>query len=61
NVLSCAIITVLFTGFSRLYMPDSWMGLILCVAVYAAIGGVVHLAVVFAPSEWRMVLKRLKK
>lgn len=61
NVLSCAIITVLFTGLSRLYMPENWLGLILCVAVYAAIGGVVHLAVVFAPSEWRMVLKRLKK
>ncbi len=61
NVLSCAIITGLFTGFSRLYMPDTWLMLILCVAVYAAIGGVVHLAVVFTPAEWRMVLKRLRK
>lgn len=59
NVISCALLTGLFKGLSMLYMPDSWLTLILCVGVYALLGAAVHLAVVFTPAEWRTVLKKL--
>ena len=61
NVLSCAVLTGLFMGLSRLYMPASWPTLILCVILYAGIGMLVHFAVVFTPEEWREVLRPFRK
>lgn len=61
NVLSCGILTALFTAFSKIYMPNTWLTLILCVGIYALLGGAVHLAVVFTPAEWRMLWKRIRR
>ncbi len=61
NVLSCGLITVLFKGLSMLYMPGSWGTFIPCVGVYALLGAMVHLAVVFTPAEWRKVLGKFRR
>lgn len=59
NVVSCGVLTLLFTGLSRLYLPETWLTLFLCIAAYAAIGTLVHFAVVLSADEWRMLLKKL--
>ena len=60
NVLSCGALTLLFTGLSRLYMPQSWLALFACIAVYSVLGALVHFAIVFSRDEWRMVLQKLR-
>lgn len=61
NVLSCAVLTLLFTGLSRLYMPAGWLTLFVCIAVYALVGAAVHCVIVFSASEWRAVLSGIRR
>lgn len=46
SMLSFAAILCVFKGLSRLYMPGSWITLILTAGVYAMIGAVIHVLIV---------------
>ena len=60
NALSCGVMTALFCSLSRLYMPDSWLTLILCGGVYALLGTPLHLLLVCSADQ-RRALKALVK
>ena len=51
NVLSCGVLTSLFCGLSRLYMPDSWLTLILCGGCCALFGAPLHLLIVCSRDQ----------
>lgn len=59
-VAACGVLYLLFAGLSRLYMPHSWITLILTAAVYAGIGSVVHFVVVLNKKEWRLLEGKVK-
>ena len=61
NLLACGVMTALFRGLSMLYMPASWLTLILCACVYAALGTGVYLLIVLTPSEWKKVKEKLNR
>ena len=51
NVLSCGVLTALFCGLSRLYMPGSWLTLILCGGFCALFGAPLHLLIVCSRDQ----------
>ena len=61
NLLACGVMTALFRGLSMLYMPASWLTLILCACVYAALGTGVYLLIVLTPFEWKKVKEKLNR
>lgn len=65
NVISCGVLTGVFKGLSLIYMPDSWLTLILCAVIYAGIGSVIHMVLVLNREEWgdlkKKALRRLGK
>ncbi len=61
NLLACSALTILFQAFARLYMPDNWLCLILCILLYAAAGCALHLAVVFGRRDWNRIKGLIKR
>jgi O-antigen/teichoic acid export membrane protein len=61
NVISCAALTLLFTGLSRLYLPASWLSLFACIAAYACIGAPVHFLIVLSREEKKLLLCQFKR
>lgn len=51
NVVSCGVMTAAFKGLGMLYMPNSWLTLIMCVCVYAVLGSVIHLGLALDREE----------
>ena len=51
NVLSCGVLTSLFCGLSRLYMPDSWLTLVLFGGFCALFGAPLHLLIVCSRDQ----------
>ena len=45
NVLSCGVMTAAFALLSRLYTPQGWLGLILCVFACAVMGTPMHILI----------------
>ena len=61
NLVSCGVLTLVFLGLGRLYMPDSWITLILSALVLAAIGAVLHLFIVCSREVWELLRKKLPR
>ncbi len=61
NVVSAGILTFLFTGAARFYMPDSWPALFAMALCLAGTGALVHGLVVFDRLDWKRVASILKK
>ncbi len=65
NVVSCGVLTAVFKGLSLLYMPDTWLTLILCAVLYACVGSGIHLYLTLNRDEWHelkgMIRKRAPK
>lgn len=61
NVLSCGVLTALFTGFARAYMPGSWPTLILCAVLYAAAGAPVHFLIVLTREDRHRIRAFIQK
>lgn len=60
NILSCGLISLLFLALSRIYLPHSWLTLILCALVYAPLGICVHFGVCFSAKERSQILQKIK-
>lgn len=56
NVMSCAALTCLFLLLSKLYVPHTWVTLMLSAAVLAVIGGVLHLCITCTREERRKII-----
>lgn len=59
-VVSCLVLSIVFRGLTILYMPQSWITLIICILIYTCIGAILHTAIVFEKKDWFMVKKALK-
>lgn len=59
NLLSCALLTVVFKGMSRLYTPVTWLSLILSAFFLAICGLVLHLLVVCSRRDWSVLKSRM--
>lgn len=57
NVVSCMVLTLIFKGFTILYMPYSWLTLSICILIYSLFGTILHLVIVLEKDDWFM-LKR---
>ena len=64
DLMSCGVLSAVFFGLSRLYMPSSWLTLIACAVVYSVIGTALHALIVFSKKDWeavkKTVLRRIK-
>ncbi len=56
---SCGVLSAVFYGLSRLYMPSSWITLIACAVVYSMIGSVLHAVVVLNKEDWQAAARRI--
>lgn len=61
NLLSCALLTAVFHGLSRLWMPGGWAGLALSAIVYALMGAALHLLVVCGGEDRKKLLALIRK
>ena len=61
NALACLTLTAVFQWLSRLYMPTSWITLIICIVVYAVIGLPIHLVIVCSKRQWKILLNIFRK
>ena len=61
NVAAVGVMCLVFKGLSLLYMPTSWITLILTAIVYVAIGCVIDGLIVLNRSDWKMLLNRVRK
>lgn len=61
NAVSSLALTALFMWFSGFYEPHSWLMLIVCGIVYAAVGLPVHLAIVCNKRQWKILFNLVKK
>lgn len=61
NLLSCGFIVCAFYGLSRLYQPGSWLALIACACIYAAVGILLHALIVLNRSEWQKIGRHIRK
>ena len=53
GLASCGILSLVFQGLSRLYLPSTWGMLVLFILLYSLLGALIHILVVFKPSEIR--------
>lgn len=60
NVLACGAMTALFYGLSRLYMPQSWLTLILSAGVYALLGTPLHLLIVCDKGQRQRLMNAVR-
>lgn len=60
NIFSCIILTCVFSVFGKIYMPHSWMGLIVCALLYSVAGAFLHFAVVYDNEEKKKLYNALK-
>lgn len=60
NVISCLVLSIAFKGFTMLYLPDSWITLILCIIIYACIGSFLHFVIVFGKEDWSKLIKYVR-
>ena len=60
-LLACGVMTAVFLGLSRLYMPASWVTLILCACGYAAAGACVYLLIALTPSERKNLTDKIRR
>lgn len=61
NAISCGVLTLLFKGITRLYMPTGWLTLILSAMVCAAIGAPLHLLIVCSKEQRESILGIIKR
>ena len=61
NTLSCGVLTLLFWGLARLYMPQGWLTLILCALACAVIGAPLHLLIVCTREQRESLLSLVRK
>lgn len=61
HTVACAVLVILFRLMTRVYLPDSWLTLILTGAVLALIGAAVHLAIVCDRQDWAALAGRLRR
>jgi len=61
NALACLGLTAIFKWFSSLYMPSSWLTLIVCIMIYALIGLPIHLVIVCNKRQWKILLNIFRK
>ncbi len=61
NIVSCAIMTALFYGLSKLYQPSSWLMLILSAIALFFIGASLHLTVVCNKEERHRIIQMLMR
>lgn len=59
-IFSCLILTILFCTFSKLFMPSSWLGLILSALGYCIIGLMVHVFIVFNKNDRMKIIQKIK-
>lgn len=61
NLLSCAVLCAVFKGMSFLYVPETWLTLILSALILAVVGLVLHLLIVCSKDDWEMLEGRIRK
>jgi O-antigen/teichoic acid export membrane protein len=61
NAISCGVLTLLFKGLTRLYMPTGWLTLILSAMVCAAIGAPLHLFIVCSREQRASILGLIRR
>ena len=61
NALSCGVLTLLFHSFTLLYIPESWLTLILCAALCAVIGAPLHLYIACSRQQREKLLALVRR
>lgn len=61
NILSCAVLTLVFKMLSLFYLPAGWLTLFACIAVYAAIGAVLHFSIVLTRKEQHAIFAKIRR
>ena len=61
NLLSCGIMTIVFRGLVKLYMPGSWLGLIAAAIVLCVVGVLLHMLVVLSREERKKIFRILMR
>lgn len=61
NLLSCGTMVLMFRGFFAVYQPEGWFSLIVCAAVYAAAGAVLHFVIVCEKNDWYELKRRIHR
>ena len=61
NVLSCGVITLVFLGFSRVYVPTGWLTLILTACAYGAVGAPLHVLLACDREQRTAIVSLLRK
>ena len=57
DLLSCGVLSAVFSALRLLYTPTSWLTLVVCALVYSVIGTALHAVVVFNRNDWQSVSK----
>ncbi|MBQ7434845.1 MAG: lipopolysaccharide biosynthesis protein [Oscillospiraceae bacterium] len=60
NTLACGVLTAVFCGLSRIWMPDSWPGLVLCIVLYSLIGTPLHVLLVCTREQRQGLISIIK-
>lgn len=61
NAVACLTLTIVFKGLACLYMPSSWITLILCALAYTCIGMPIHLVIVCSKRQWKILFSVFMK
>lgn len=61
NVIACAIVTAVLMMLARIYTPASWLTFVACACVFAIVGCILHLAVVFDRRDWKRLYGMLRR
>lgn len=59
--LSCSVMCIAFYGLSKLYMPGTWISLILCAFVYSAAGIMIHMIFALSSEERKLLIAKIKR
>lgn len=60
SVLSCIIMTAVFKAMTTIYMPSTWIQMILCACVMAVIGAGIHFVFALNKSEKEILLSKIR-
>ena len=52
---------LMFRGFFAIYQPEGWFSLIVCAAVYAAAGAVLHFVIVCEKNDGYELKRRIHR
>jgi len=61
NAFSCLVLTYVFRRLSVIYMPTTWLTLILCILVYGIVGLPLHFILVCSRRQWKLLGKLFRK